>query len=308
VAIAIAQSLATAVDVPNISADTTSWTPGVNDLCLCFVALRGGNTPAIYVSNVTGNGLTWVNVVNVDDTQAAICMTVWRAQGAAPTAGPVTVTWGTLPISASIQIHRLTGTATSGTSGSGAIGATGTADNGTVESTPATTSLTTTAANSRVLGFAAGRSQTFTQGSGYTAILKNQTASSGGNVSRSNSEYKDVASPALTTVDFSTTGILRGWVIAGIEILVGSANTVAPAAASVVSHAIAPTIIEGSLTLAPDVASVVSSAVIGAIIDGVTLAPDAASVVSSATGGEFGITVAARMLTLPRRNQLTVQG
>lgn len=218
-AIVIQESIATAVDTPVTSATSSSWTPGSNELCLCLVANRGGNTPANFNSSVTGNGLTWVKVLEQDDTQNVVNLSVWRAMGSSPSAGGVTVNFAVDPISVNFQIIRFSGVDTTGTNGSGAIGATNSAETGASDSTPATTSVTTTRANSRVIGFAAGRGQTYTVGSGFTAILINQTANSGGNIVRSNSEYKDVAgSGTSTTTDFSLSAS-GDWAIAALEIL-----------------------------------------------------------------------------------------
>jgi len=225
VAIVIEQSIATPVDTPSGSATSSSWTPGSNELCLCLIAFRGGNTPGNYAGSVTGNGLTWVKVLEKDDTQNTVNLSVWRAMGASPSAGGVTVNFTVDPTSCNFQIIRLSGVKTTGTNGSGAIGNTASADTGASDTTPATTSVTTSAANSRVIGFGSGRGQTWTKGAPFTDILVNQTASSAGNIVRSNSEYQDVAgSGSATTVDFSLSAA-GDWVIAGIEILVASGTT-----------------------------------------------------------------------------------
>lgn len=215
----IEQSLHTAVDTPSGSATSTSWTPGSNELLLCLIANRGAGTPSSYNSGVSGNGLTWEKILERDDVQNQVNLTAWRAMGASPSSGGVTVTFGTNPTACSFQLIRISGTVTSGTNGSGAIGATATADTGATDTATPTTSITTTAANSWALGFAAGRTQTYSVGSGFTAILLNQIANSGGNIARSNSEYKEVASSGTnTTVDFSQ-GSATDWAIAAIEIL-----------------------------------------------------------------------------------------
>lgn len=224
-AIVIEQSVVTAVDTPSGSAASASWTPGSNELCLCLIANRGSNTPGNYNSAVSGNGLTWVNVLNQDDTQGQINLSVWRAMGASPTTGAVTVTFAVDPTACSFQLLRISGVKTTGTNGSGAIGNTASAETGATDTTPATTSVTTSANNSRVIGFASGRGQTYTVGSGFTAIQINQTANSGGSVVRSNSEYKDVAtSGTATTTDFSLSAA-GDWAIAAIEILIASGTT-----------------------------------------------------------------------------------
>lgn len=218
-AIVIQQSIATPVDTPAGSATSSSWTPGSNELCLCLIAQRSNSAPDTNISGVSGNGLTWVKVLSKDDTQNNTNLSIYRAMGASPTAGGVTVSWALDPTSVNFQIIRISGVDTTGTNGSGAIGATASADTGASDTNPATTNLTTTRANSRVIGFGAGRGQTWTEGSGFTAILKNQTASSAGNISRSSTEYKDVASSGTnTTVNFSLSAV-GDWVMSALEIL-----------------------------------------------------------------------------------------
>jgi hypothetical protein len=257
-AIVLEQSFHTAVDTPSGSATTASWTPGSNELCLCFVAMRSGSAPDTNVSGVSGNGLTWVKVISVDDTQNVINLTVYRAMGASPSAGGVTVTFALDPTAASIQLMRFSGVKTTGTNGSGAIGNTASADTGASDTTPATTSVTTSATNSRVVGLAANRGQTITVGSGFTAILINQTANSGGSVIRSNTEYKDVASSgASTTVNFSLSSA-GDWVIAAIEILQDTGTTYN----QTVSGAITPT---GALLKATTKKTAGSTAPFGAL-------------------------------------------
>lgn len=202
--IAIEQSLATLVDTPVTSATSDSWSPGSNELLLCYIAARGGSTPAAYTTGVTGNGLTWEKIQEQDDTQNNVTGSVWRAMGASPSSGGVTVAFSTNPISMSFQLIRLSGVATGGTNGSGAIGAVASAETGATDTATPSAVITTTAANSRLLGLGTGRGQAWTEGSGFTPILLNQIADTGGDTVRSHSEYKDVAgSGAETTVDFS---------------------------------------------------------------------------------------------------------
>jgi len=216
----VQQSAATAVDTPSGSAVTGSWTPASNNLCLCVVSMRGTNTPANFVSGVSGNGLTWVKLTAAekDDTQNVICHTVYHAMGASPTAGAVTVTFGVDPISASIQLIRISGADTTGSNGAGAIGAVSAVDTGATDTNNPSTSIVTTRNDSLVLGYATGRGQTQTVGAGFTAILINQTANSGGNIVRSGTARRDVATSGTNqTVNFSLSSA-GDWVLSAIEI------------------------------------------------------------------------------------------
>jgi hypothetical protein len=218
-AIVIEQSLAGAFATPGATSTTSSWTPGANELCLALVANRGSGAPSSHVNSVTGNGLTWVKILEKDDTQNAITLSWWRAMGASPTAGGVTVNHGLFPNACVIQLIRLSGVSTTGTNGSGAIGATASADTGATDTQPATVNITTTANNSRVIGFGVGRGSSWTKAADFTNILVNQTANSGGSQVRSSTEYKDVATSGTLTTAAFTIASANDWIMAAIEVL-----------------------------------------------------------------------------------------
>ncbi|HCB15164.1 MAG TPA: hypothetical protein DEP36_16580, partial [Gammaproteobacteria bacterium] len=226
-AIVIEQAIVTAVDVPSGSASSASITPLPNELLLCLISMRGNNTPANYVGSVTGNGLTWVKVRDEDDTQNTICGAVYRAMGASPTPGAVTVNFNVDPTACSFQVLRISGVVTSGTNGSGAIGDVDGADTGASDTSSPSVTLTTTAANSMVIGHGTGRGRTWANGGTLTPILMNQTANSGGNIVRSNSEYQDVAAAGNVTVDFSISEA-NDWVLIALEILSDSGSPPEP--------------------------------------------------------------------------------
>lgn len=217
-AIVIEQAIATAVDTPSGSASSASITPLANELLLCLISIRGGGPPATAVSGVSGNGLTWVMVREEDDTQNAICATVYRAMGASPSAGAVTVNFNVDPVAVNFQVLRISGVITSGTNGSGAIGDIDGADTGATDTATPTITLTTTAANSMVIGHGTGRGRTWANGGTLMPILLNQTANSGGNIVRSNTEYQDVAAIGNATVDF-TISEANDWVLIALELL-----------------------------------------------------------------------------------------
>jgi len=230
-AIAIEQSIATLDGAPDTSKTSTSWTPGSNELLLCLVAIRGTSTPSGHVTGVSGNGLTWAKILERDDTQNVISLVVYAAQGASPSAGGVTVTYGSFPLACSFQIIRLSGVDTSD-----AIGATATADTGATDTNAPAASVTTTRADSRVIGFGAGRNTSWTGGAG-TDILLNQQAGAGGSISSSHSEYIDVASSGTNqTMDFSISSA-QDWVAAAIEILEPGGTTYTQSAAGTLTTA-----------------------------------------------------------------------
>lgn len=99
------------------STATASIAPGSNRVlyACCFHAVASAAA-----STATGNGLTW-EAVNSQAIGTARIMTVFRAMGAAPSAGAVTFDFGVAtPNSAAWIIVEFVGADTSGTNGSGA--------------------------------------------------------------------------------------------------------------------------------------------------------------------------------------------
>src|SRR5437763_3711819 len=117
-----------------------------NELLLAFVATDSVSS-GMQVQNVTGAGLTWT-LVRRSNSQLGTAE-VWRAFAPSPLAGVSVTANLSRPAAASISVMSFTGVDTRGTNGSGAIGAT--AGNSASSGAPIA-SLTTTRANSWVLG------------------------------------------------------------------------------------------------------------------------------------------------------------
>ncbi len=167
-----------------------SWTPGANDLILVSVAQRD-ESKAISVS---GNGLTFTEIANVDNVQGQGGISLWRAQGGAPTAGQITVTisGNTLPVV--VEAQRFSGVDT-GTP----VEATSTNQGPGVDDRNMLQAVTTATSGAWAVGVGWNRSKTLTLPSGDTPILINQSVSSGGDATRSAMWYEGpVASPAST--------------------------------------------------------------------------------------------------------------
>lgn len=104
---------------------TASITPGADRLILaCLTTNRNAGTPT--TPTVTGNGLTWVqigsDVTFATDVAIVSAQCVFRAMGASPSAGVVTVSHGATTHEGLLwAIIEVTGMDTSGTNGSGAI-------------------------------------------------------------------------------------------------------------------------------------------------------------------------------------------
>lgn len=98
---------------------TTSHTPSANALVLVGFSV----TAALSVTSVTGNGLTWVQVATGTYGAGGATCYVYRAMGASPTLGGITVnlSGSTSGYSICLSVCQFTGVATSGTNGSGAV-------------------------------------------------------------------------------------------------------------------------------------------------------------------------------------------
>ncbi len=107
------------------SATTASITPGSNNLMLATVSSRTTITTNPNVPTLTGNGLTWVQIATINwdsDSSSRKATTLFRALGASPSSGAVTIDFaGQTQGQIYWIIDEVTGMDTSGTNGSGAI-------------------------------------------------------------------------------------------------------------------------------------------------------------------------------------------
>lgn len=172
-AIALEQTV-TGLDTGS-SITLTSWTPGSNELCLLFIAQRN----EALAPSVSGNGLTWVEVANIDNTQGQNGVSVWRAMGASPTTGSITVT-NVSGFDVAVAC-RFSGVDTGGTNGSAAVEASGTAAGPAVDDDDAQVSVTTVTDNAWAVAALTHRSATFTTPGGQTTVSINNTNGSAGN-------------------------------------------------------------------------------------------------------------------------------
>jgi hypothetical protein len=113
-------------DASNSTSYTTgSITPSANKLILAVVTSTQSAVPnAPAVSSLTGNGLTWVQVLDSGSADARWRVFVFRAMGASPSAGAVTISMGGTSTNCTWSIAEYDGVDTTGTDGSGAIGQT----------------------------------------------------------------------------------------------------------------------------------------------------------------------------------------
>ncbi len=159
-----ATHLTTARDTTDAQIYTTaSITPSANHLVLAWVVNR--HATAADTVTLSSNGLTWVQVNTVTFNGGLARLTLFRAMGASPSAGAVTVTVaGSDNIGAAWSISQYANVDTSGTNGSGAVIQSVTANS----VTTADTSLSITLA-------ALGQSINATAG-GFSVLLNSATA------------------------------------------------------------------------------------------------------------------------------------
>jgi hypothetical protein len=200
----------------------TSWTPGANELVLVAVAQRD---ESIAIS-VAGNGLTFVEIANVDNTQSQCGIALFRAMGASPSVGQitVTVTGNTKPVSAVAM--RFSGTDTSGTNGSGACEASATDAGPAIDDANMKVDITTLTNNAWAFACGTHRNKVFTVPGGETSISINNTQGTGGDITVCSCWYELVASAGLVTV--GADGDLSGaidWCIIAVSIKPAGATT-----------------------------------------------------------------------------------
>jgi hypothetical protein len=102
------------------TASTASITPTSNSLVLACVVTEIATGTAV-LPTLTGNGLTWVQVATQLATSNLFRVTLFRASGASPSAGAVSIAISANQANCTWGIGEFTGQDTSGTSGSGAI-------------------------------------------------------------------------------------------------------------------------------------------------------------------------------------------
>lgn len=122
---------------------TASITPAANKLILLFLgigdAAAGGADEA--PSSVTGNGLTWVQVGFDQRGTSNYGNAVYRAMGASPTTGAVSVTFTNAQDGLIWHVVEVTGADTGGTNGSAAVVEWASGEGTTNSTTPATYTL-----------------------------------------------------------------------------------------------------------------------------------------------------------------------
>lgn len=218
-----------AVSISNLTAgdsqtDTSSYStasisPGANRLILATVVNRtASGTPN--QPTLTGNSLTWVAVNSVvyDTSGSQRRITVFRAMGASPTTGAITIDLAAQTNTTCMwAVDEATGVDTSGTNGSGAV--VQSAVNSTASDTSLTATLAAFASTDNATFGAAGEGGgpvTLSVGSGFTQL--SNSVESEQELGRL-TEWKSTND---TSVDFSCSSAAELGII-GIEIKAQSA-------------------------------------------------------------------------------------
>lgn len=155
------------------SYSTASITPGSNRLVLVFVVNRKGADNA-ETPTLSGNSLTYVQVATVTfNTLAAQRgrITLFRAMGASPTTGSITIDFGGVTQTSCVwSVFECDGVDTSGTHGSGAVlqSATNAAD--TAAALTVTLGLALGTGSASVGGFGAASTTVIDHEAGWTEI------------------------------------------------------------------------------------------------------------------------------------------
>ncbi len=158
------------------TATTQSIAPGANQLILAWIVNTNNQTPD--VPTLSGNGLTWVltstAVWNAGKPTFLDRITLFRAMGASPTPGTVTITFSSGQESIAWSIVEFSGVDTSGTNGSGAVvqTATGTDDAAGPSGLTITLPSAIGSGNATAGGFgnAGALAASISPGTGYTAF------------------------------------------------------------------------------------------------------------------------------------------
>src|SRR6266571_2325921 len=118
----LAESGASAANIR--TATTQSISPGANQLILAWIEVTATDT-VTSTPTLSGNGLTWTSIAlllwNTQGVNTRSRIDVFRAMGASPTPGSVTISYSNNQTSILWSIVEFSGVDTSGTNGSGAI-------------------------------------------------------------------------------------------------------------------------------------------------------------------------------------------
>jgi hypothetical protein len=216
----ITQTLLTSAYDPanHIVYNTASISPGADKLILAFISGADNfQNENMTVVSVTGAGLTWVKIAEVqyqksagDGTERSV-LAVFRALDPSPSTGGLAITFSSGASDGLWAIVEFDNMDTSGTDGSGAIVQVETNVADSVTSLAATLAIFGDPANAAVGGFGVHGNVNFTPGSGFTEIVEEP-----GGLSLQ-AQFR-VDPPIPPTIDASHNGAAAAMAVIGIEI------------------------------------------------------------------------------------------
>ena len=204
-------------DTNTESYTTASISPSGNKLIIVAVYTR--RTAGSTAPTLTGNGLTYVNFVSeTESTGTILRMTLYRAMGASPSAGAITIDFGADTMEhCEWIVTEFDNVDTGGTNGSAAIvQSLGGRDEGTNTGLTITLAAFGDASNAAYGAVRAGNA--ITPGTDFIELAEVTAATEAPNVQ---AEWKDVAD---TTVDWSWASTGSFAIGAAIEIKAGAAS------------------------------------------------------------------------------------
>lgn len=176
---------ATLLTSGNSAVGATSWptasvTPTANALVIVAVAVRIATSPPT-TPTLSGNGLTYVQIADVRFDQIATPLhglTLFRAMGAAPTAGAITIDFaGVSHQSIAWDVIEFSGVNTGGTNGSAAVVQSATANvDGLLSITTPLAAFADSANNVSFCAAAADNASTWTPDTGFTELSDDVSA------------------------------------------------------------------------------------------------------------------------------------
>ena len=173
-----------AVSATVASGDTVTlpaWAPGADELLLVLVAVRDESRPV----SVSGNGVVWNELTDVDNVQGQGGFTVFWAQDPTPVAGAVTVT-----VTGNSRPVSVVGQRFGGVDPAGPIEAFSTNAGPLSDNNDMLESVTTISPEAWVVGAAWHRGRTLSLPAGETEIAINELAGSGGSATRASMWYQ----------------------------------------------------------------------------------------------------------------------
>ncbi len=282
------------------SYDTASITPTGNKLILAVVENRSLSQSALTaIPTLSGNGITWVQVVTVTSGNDLARLTLFRGMVASPSAGAVTITIGGAGnIYCGWVISEHAGIDTTGTNGSGAIG--NTASN---SDTGTNTGLTVTlAAFGSVNNATYGAFRTedtsvakIVPGSGFTEIGEWGGDNGAGDIE---AEFKATNDTSVDASWASTDSVAEG---VAAEIVASTASpSASPSATPSVSISATPSAsVSSSMSASPSFTGSPSASPSASISSSVSATPSPSSSLSSSESSSLSASVSSSVSASP---------